>query len=141
VVAIRAESNSDSRFWRVLRGSVATGILACVAVMFVVRDAHLGTRFGWTSATPRLPNFNQWDDYSSVVKKLGSPTSDRWVQSGFGSGGYRRLWYSRKGVTLILAGSSPDNARYAGTLNRDGEIIQSVDSSLIHELDSAPVLR
>jgi len=141
VVAIRAESNSDSRFWRVLRGSIATGILACVAVMFVVRDAHLGTRFGWTSATPRLPNFNQWDDYSSVVKKLGNPTSDRWVQSGFGSGGYRRLWFSRKGVTLILAGASPDNAHYAGTLNRDGEIIQSVDASLIHELDSAPVLR
>jgi hypothetical protein len=51
------------------------------------------------------------------------------------------LWYSRKGVTLILAGASPANAHYAGTLNRDGEIIQSVDSSLIHELDSAPVLR
>ena len=72
------DPDSATRFWRVLRGSVATGILACVAVMFVVRDAHLGTRFGWTSATPRLPNFNQWDDYSSVVKKLGNPTSDRW---------------------------------------------------------------
>jgi len=141
VVAIRAEAHSDSKFWRVLRGSIATGILACVAVMFVVRDAHLGTRFGWTSATPRLPNFSQRDDYSTVVGKLGNPTSDRWVQSPLGSGGFRRLWYSRRGVMLILAGSSPDNARYAGVLNRDGEIIHSVDEGLIHELDSVPVLR
>jgi hypothetical protein len=141
VVAIRAEAHSDSRFWRVLRGSIATGILACVAVMFVVRDAHLGTRFGWTSATPRLPNFNDRDDYSSVVRKLGNPTSDHWVQSGFGTGGYRRLWYARRGMTLILTGASPDNARYSGTLNRDGEIIHSVDTDLIRELDSAPVLR
>jgi hypothetical protein len=51
------------------------------------------------------------------------------------------LWYSRKGVTVILAGASPDHARYAGTLNRDGEIVHSVDAGLIHELDSAPVLR
>ncbi|MCU1337115.1 MAG: hypothetical protein JWO19_2696 [Bryobacterales bacterium] len=141
VVAIRAEPDSESRFWRVLRGSVAAGILACVSVMFVVRDAHLGTRFGWTSATARLPNFNQQDDYSSVVRKLGNPTGDRWFQSAFGSRGYRRLWYSRRGVTLILMGASPDNARYAGTLNRDGEIIHSVDADLINELDSAPVLR
>jgi hypothetical protein len=140
VVAIRAELNSESRFWRVLRGSIAAGILICLAVIFVVRDAHLGTRFGWTSATPRLPSFDQQDDYASVTKKLGNPTSDRWYQAGFGSGGYRRLWYSRKGVTLILTGASPENARYAGMLNRDGEIIQSVDSGLMNELDSAPVL-
>src|SRR5579864_7477455 len=144
VVAIRAELHSESRFWRVLRGSIAAGILACLAVIFVVRDAHLGTRFGWTSPTPRLPNLNQQDDYSSVVKKLGSPTSDRWFQSAPGSGGYRRLWYSRKGVTLILTGASPDYARYAGTLNRDGEIIHSLDPGLdahaLNVLDSAPAL-
>ena len=45
--------NSESRFWRVLRGSIAAGFLACMAVIFVVRDAHLGTGFGWTSATRR----------------------------------------------------------------------------------------
>ena len=58
VVAIRAEPDSESRFWRVLRGSVAAGFLACLAVIFVVRDAHLGTGFGWTSAPSRLPNLN-----------------------------------------------------------------------------------
>src|SRR5438552_6786025 len=58
VVAIRAEPNSESRVWRVLRGSVAAGFLVCLAVIFVVRDAHLGTGFGWTSAQARVPNVN-----------------------------------------------------------------------------------
>jgi hypothetical protein len=73
---------------------------------------------------------NAQDDYASVVKKLGNPTSDRWVPSAFGSSGYRRLWYSRRGVTLILTGASPDNARYAGMLNRDGQMAQSVETGL-----------
>jgi hypothetical protein len=141
VVAIRADLNSESRFWRVLRGSIAAGFLVCMAVIFVVRDAHLGTRFGWTSATPRLPDLNEQDDYSSVVKKLGHPTGDRWIPPSFGSSGYRRLWYSRKGVTIILTGASPDQARYAGTLDSDGGMIHSVDAGLASELDSAPAIR
>ena len=140
VVAIRAEPDTESRVWRVLRGSVAAGFLACLAVIFVVRDAHLGTGFGWTAVPARLPMLNVRDDYDSVVKKVGSPASDRWIESRFGPGGYRRLWYPRRGVTLILTGVNRNSARYAGTLNRDGEIIHSVDARLMDELDSAPVI-
>ena len=140
VVAIRPEPSGESRFWRVLRGSVAAGILVCLSVIFVVRDAHLGTRLGWTS-TPRLPKFDQGDDYSSVVKKLGNPASDRWIQSAFGTGGYRRLWYPRKGVTLILTGLSPEQAHYSGTLNPEGEILDIVDAHLVNELGASPVIR
>jgi hypothetical protein len=124
----------------VLRGSVAAGFLVCLTVIFVVRDAHLGTGFGWTSAPSRLPNLNAGDDYDSVLKKLGSPASDRWLESRNGPGGYRRLWYPRRAMTVILTGASRDSARYAGTLNRDGEIIQAVDSGLTNELYSAPVI-
>ena len=111
-----------------------------MAVIFVVRDAHLGTGFGWTSAAVRLPNLNARDDYDSVRKKLGGPASDRWLESRNGPGGYRRLWYPRRGVTIILTGANSNSARYAGTLNRDGGIIHSVDAGLASELDSAPVI-
>jgi hypothetical protein len=128
----------------VVRGSVAAGFLVCLAVIFVVRDAHLVNGLGWTSAPSRLPNLYARDDYDSVVKKLGSPASDRWLESRTGSGGYRRLWYPRKGVTLILTGANRNGARYAGTLNRDGEVIQAVvaglDARVLNELDSAPVI-
>jgi len=137
VVAIRAETTGNSRFWRVLRGSIAAGFLACLAVIFVVRDAHLGARFGWTSAPPLLPSLDRQDDYSSVVRKLGNPASDHWSVAGFGSNGYRRLWYSRKGITLILTGASPGNAHYSETLDRDGKVIHSVDATM----DSAPRIR
>jgi len=144
VVAIRAEPNGESRAWRVLRGSVAAGFLACMAVIFVVRDAHLGTGFGWISAPSRLPNLSARDDYDSVVKKLGSPASDRWIGSQNGPGGYWKLWYPRRGATLILTGASRNSARYSATLNRNGEIIHSVDPGLdIHSfqaLDSAPAI-
>ncbi len=140
VVAIRPEASAESRFWRVLRGSVAAGILVCLSVIFVVRDAHLGARLGWTSA-PHLPNLDAQDDYASIVKKLGNPASDRWFPLASGEGGYRRLWYSRKGVTLILTGASPETARYSGTLNLDGEIIHSVNPRLLKELDASPVIR
>jgi len=140
VVAIRAEPDSESRVWRVLRGSVAAGFLICLAVIFVVRDAHLGTGLGWTSAPSRFPNLSARDDYDTVVRKLGSPASDQWLESRIGSGGYRRLWYPRRGVTLILTGANRSVAHYAGTLNRDGEIIQSVDAGLANELYSAPVI-
>jgi len=143
VVAIRAETGGDSRFWRVLRGSVAAGILICLGVIIVVRDAHLGTRFGWTSTPPRLPDLSDQDDFASIIKKLGTPVSDRWLVSG--SGGYRRLWYPRKGVTLILTGASRESARYAATLNRDEQIVQSAMPGMVRELNlelnSSPVLR
>ena len=140
VVAIRPELDGESRLRRVLRGSVAAGFLACLAVIFVVRDAHLGSGFDWASASPRVPNLSVHDNYDSVVKKLGSPASDRWLESRTGPGGYRRLWYPRRGVTVILNGATSDSARYAGVLNRNGEIIQSFDVHLASELDSAPVI-
>jgi len=98
---------------------------------------------GWTSTPPRLPALSDQDDFASVIKKLGAPASDRWLVSG--SGGYRRLWYPRKGVTLILTGASRESARYAATLNRDEQIVQSAMPGMVRELNlelnSSPVLR
>ena len=83
------------------------------------------------------------DDFASIIKKLGTPVSDRWLVSG--SGGYRRLWYPRKGVTLVLTGASRESARYAATLNRDEQIVQSAMPGMVRELNlelnSSPVLR
>jgi hypothetical protein len=128
VVAIRAELTSDSRFWRMLRGSVAAGFLVCLAVIFVVRDAHLVASLGWTSTPSRLPSLSENDDYNSVVKKLGIPASDRWLKPQTDASGRRRLWYPRRGVTVILSGETPSSARYTETLNRDVELSNSIPS-------------
>ena len=124
VLAIRVEARPESRVFRFLRSSAALGILACLGVIFLVRDAHLGTRLGWSTATPRLPSLTLDDDYSSLVKKLGVPSSDRWLSTPNGDG-YRRLWYARRGVTIVLAGRDRVSARYAGTLNGNGVVINA----------------
>jgi len=136
VVAIRAEPLGDSRARRVLRGSVALGILACVAAGFLVRDLHVGTQAGpWIGPQRDLP-LAQGDDYAAVIRKLGQPSSDRWLHTPNGDQ-YRRLGYPRRGVAVILAGPNPDSARYAGAVASDGRIIQAAAPDLLEEITAA----
>jgi hypothetical protein len=130
VVAIRVEPHSESRVFRLLRSSAALGILACLGLVFLVRDAHLGQRLGWSTATPRVPSLTGEDDYASVVKKLGAPSSDRWEHRANGES-YRRLWYARRGVTVILAGRDPGSAHYAAMLNRDGLVVNAAAPAML----------
>jgi hypothetical protein len=136
VVAIRAEPLGDSRARKLLRGSVAVGILACVAAGFLVRDLHVGTQPGpWIGPQRDLP-LTSGDDYAAVVRKLGPPTSDRWLHTPAGEQ-YRRLAYSRRGVAVILTGANPDSARYAGAVTFDGRIVQAAAPDLLEEITAA----
>jgi hypothetical protein len=130
VVAIRVEPHSESRVFRLLRSSAALGILACLGIIFLVRDAHLGQRLGWSTATPRIPSLTGDDDYASVVKKLGAPSSDRWERRANGEG-YRRLLYARRAVTIVLAGRDPGSARYTAMLNRDGLVVNAAAPTVL----------
>jgi hypothetical protein len=136
VVAIRAESLGDSRARKLLRGSVAVGILACVTAGFLVRDLHVGTQAGPSIGPQRDLPLAAGDDYADVVRKLGQPASDRWLRT---SGGhqYRRLAYPRRGVAVILTGANPDSARYAGAVASDGRIIQAAAPDLLEEITAA----
>ena len=108
VVAIRVEPAAASPVRRILRGSVALGFVACLALVFVVRDARLGTNLTALAAN---------DDYAAVVRKLGPPSADRWIADDRG-GGVRRLWYPRERVAVILMGQTSDSARYSTIGNR-----------------------
>ena len=149
VVEIRAESAGDSRTRKLIRGSVAVGILACVAAGFAVRDLHIGTQLGpwgngpwgngpWIGPQRDLP-LTAGDDYASVVQKLGSPTSDRWMRTPSGEP-YRRLSYPRRGIAVILTGESPDTVTYAGTVAFDGRIVQSAAPDLLEQITAAPAV-
>lgn len=140
VVAIRLEPRTESRVRRALRGSIALGFLACLAVIFVIRDAHLGSRLGISSIVTRKLPLEAGDDYTAVVNKLGHPESDRWVEARDGNG-YRRLWYPAKRMVVILAGETKDSAHYTRTLGRDGTTIHAATPSVLDELTVAPVWR
>ncbi len=140
VVAIRLEPRTESRVRRALRGSIALGFLACLAVIFVIRDAHLGSRLGISSIVTRKLPLVADDDYSTIVEKLGHPDSDRWVKTSDDSG-YRRLWYPAKRMAVILTGETKESAHYVRTVARDGTTIHAATPSVLDELTVAPVFR
>lgn len=118
VIGIRLEEGSESLARRALRGSIAVGFLACLSMIFLVRDAHLGTRLGLTAAAASSLPLQAGDDYFAVVNKLGRPASDRWLERSSG-GGYRRLWYPRRRLVVILEGETKASARYVRALPRE----------------------
>lgn len=122
VVAIRVEQPRAPRWRRVLKGSLAIGFVACVAVVFLVRDAHLAKAMGWAASPARPLPLAAGDDYFAVVNKLGRPSSDRWIESREG-GGIRRLIYPRRRLSVILAGETRESAVYLRSFGRDGSIV------------------
>lgn len=125
VVGIRVESGSGAR---IILGTVATGLLACVALLIVFRDGTLGSRstigsraaFGSRDAilAGDLP-FTSQDDYQSIVSRLGPPAEDQWRSAG--GVRYRRLWYPRQSFAMILV-----DDHYAGARDVNGRVIHSV---------------
>ena len=136
VVAIRAEPVGDSRARKLLRGSVAVGILACVAGALVVRDLHVGTQAGPSIGPRRDVPLSVGDDYAAVVRKLGKPATDLWMRAPGGEQ-YRRLWYPRRGMAVILTGSDPDTAQYAGAVASDGRIVHAAVPDVLEEITAA----
>lgn len=124
IVGIRVESDRKSRsvIW-----PVAAGLLVCVALVTVFRDAALTSHLLARQSAPHanLP-FTAEDDYDSIVRRLGPPANDYW------EGDRRRLWYPQDLFELILVGR--DHPRYAGALNEEGRVIHAVRPAALADL-------
>src|SRR5262249_51935790 len=112
VVGIRVEPETRSRNFF---GTIAAGLLACMALVTVFRDGAVTSRLlaRQSAAHVDLP-FTVQDDYASSVRRIGPPAHDEW------QGGTRRLWYPRHAFTLILA------PRYTRAVDTNGRVIHSV---------------
>lgn len=128
VLAIRTEYTVPSRTRRALRGSIAIGFVAFLAVVFVTRDSRIG------------PGLTAGDDYRSVRAKLGEPLTDEWLQAPGGSE-YRRMWYPGKRLAVILAGETRDSAHYAGALSRSGRVLHAAVADVMDRVPRGTVER
>jgi hypothetical protein len=72
--------------------------------------------------------FSQTDDYYSVVNRLGKPADDKW-RASTGELQYRKLWYPKLGVNVILMGSEREHAHYIGQLDPEWRVIQSTNAN------------
>lgn len=129
VVGIRIESPRESRAGRIMFGTIAAGLLACLTAVIVFRDATPGAL---SSSQVSLP-FTSSDDYDAIVAKFGAPAQDQWRDSG--ALHYRRLWYPttqqkpRRGIAVILI-----DGRFAGAIDANGHVIRSVEPFTLKNL-------
>ena len=142
VINIRLETKPETRTWKwigvaVVLGAVASTILANIA---------------WQSQ-PRMRadffrNYRPWlqltaaDDYASTIRKMGTPVSVHSSQSGDRI--FESLVYSRGRYSIILMGPTRDTARYIGTLDSHGRVIDALrlrDGSNSEPLLHSPALR
>jgi hypothetical protein len=65
------------------------------------------------------------DDYDAVVRKVGTPTEDRW-RADAGEMQYRALAYKGRPYTLILMGADRKTARYVGAMDPTWKPVHSV---------------
>jgi len=127
VVGIRVESPRESRATRIVLGTVAAGLLVCVTVAVAFRDAAPWARSSAQRASLIELPFTAQDGYAAIVQRLGIPAADDRRSAGGLS--YRRLWYPRLALAVILI-----DDRYAGALDPRGRILQSPEPSRLLNL-------
>jgi hypothetical protein len=81
------------------------------------------------------------DDYSSIVRKIGSPDSEHLVHTADGHV-YRMLRYPKRGSVIVLSvGADADarSAHYIGALDLNGRVLNAV--TLRGGVSAVPLLR
>jgi len=125
-VNLRMDSGAESRIGRMILVSlvVAVGLLALVVAFY--RGRTSGEQVEFHGVLQAELGLSPQDDYFAVVRKLGTPGEDRW-RSDQGELQFRGLKYPDRQVTVILMGADRNNARYIGSVNREGLVVDSVD--------------
>jgi hypothetical protein len=126
VAAIRSESSTDTRIFKLIGGAVAVSILLYLLALNLVRVGEVRQRVTFTTRDQSYLELSARDDYFGVVQKLGRPTQDRW-QSETGTIQYQALSYPDRGYTIILMGSDRKSVAYIGALDKDWVPIHSVE--------------
>jgi hypothetical protein len=126
VVGIRTEDAAPTLTSRGVLPKVALGLLVCVVGLALFRDGPFSTRARFFSAAPRVPlPFTANDDYSSIVNRIGRPSTDT-VRTPPSGGEIHMLRYPDRGFVLVVYGPDRDQARYLGAVGRGGRVIHSI---------------
>ncbi|MGD1071214.1 MAG: hypothetical protein ABSB15_13820 [Bryobacteraceae bacterium] len=135
VVNIRLEPHPEIHAVKKIGVAMMLGAMVLLVVADVARQMQMRQRAdvfrisrSWLQLTPA-------DDYFSVLRKLGTPASDRTLRGPDGSS-RRVLSYPGREFRVVLAGAPP---RYIGTLDPRGRILGAV--SLPDGSSAAQLLR
>jgi hypothetical protein len=120
--SLRLDSAAEGRIGKLIVGALVLGVLACFLVISVFRG-RAGDRVHYEGIVQSSLGLNSADDYYSVVRKRGAPSSDAWM-SEEGALQYRALHYPD--LTIILMGTERNKEHYIGALNKDWKPVDSV---------------
>ncbi len=121
--AMKLQGGAESRVGRMMLTAIIVGLVACVTVVLFLRQ---GTRISYQTVVQSDLGFTGSDDYWSVVNRLGKPEEDRW-RSQNGELQYHLLGYPQQNLYFILMGSDRKDVHYIGTLNREWQVVHSIN--------------
>ena len=124
VINIRLEPQQEVRAWKwigvaFVLGAVATTILANIAWQSQPRQrADL-----FRTYRPWL-ELSADDNYATTVRRMGAPSAVRIIQSG--DAVFQSLTYDARRYSVILMGRDKESARYIGTIDTRGHVLDAV---------------
>ena len=118
--------DAESRIGKMLIGAVAVGVLACLIVVFFLRDS--ATRVTYTAVMQNDLGFTGNDDYFSIVNRIGKPAEDRW-RSDQGEMQFRLLRYPQQGVYIVLMGPDRKDVHYIGAVDQSWRVVHSTNEN------------
>lgn len=123
VINIRLEPKTEVRAWRWIGVAAVLGAVAFAIVADVAHQIPSHQRaefFRYRSYLQLSPG----DDYAGVVRRLGPPAHISVIHSGART--FRSLAYPSRRYSVILMGEHREDARYIGTLDTYGRVLDSV---------------
>jgi len=103
---------------------ILAGIVAVLVVVYFGISYSRGDRVEYQAVLQEDLSFTAEDDYHAVVRKLGTPSDDRWREGKDLQ--YRALTYPDRHFTVILMGTEQNNARYIGAVNEQWRPVHTV---------------
>jgi hypothetical protein len=124
VVSIRLESHRKIHTGRKIGVGLMLGAIACWVAVNIERQSQVHQRADALLLSRSYLQLNPFDDYESVVKKLGVPAADRFLEGGANKR-FRVLSYPGRQFAVVLAGGSPEDFRYIGAVDPVGRVLNA----------------
>jgi len=140
VVNIRLEPRAEVKVWRWFGVAAILGVVGFGIVADVTNRTQMRQRQDLFRNYRGYLQLTASDDYASVVRRLGLPTTDRGVTDSAGRV-FRALTYSQRRYAVVLMGATEEKARYIGAVDPGGLVLDAVrltdggsSESLLHSL-------
>jgi hypothetical protein len=121
VINIRLETKPESRTMKWLGVAAVLGAVGCTIVAGVSRQSPQHQRSDFYRGYRAFLQLGPDDNYVSTIRKLGLPARTSTAEAS--GHAYRALAYPSRHYSVILMGPSQDDARYIGTIDPYGRVL------------------